>query len=108
VLSALGCSLGTYFAPRYIYSTVLYCICIVLFEYATNQDGPTIVLSKDEAGEALEGEGVEQPIQLPGFQTVSILEPFSVKDLGPDLLPSETYGSDHIAIAADLQLFWYY
>jgi hypothetical protein len=80
----------------------------VVFEYATNLDGPTIVLKKDEALKVLEQEEISllSSVQVPGFQTVAVLEPFTAEEVGPNLLPSDTYGSDHIAIAADLQLFW--
>lgn len=82
---------------------------LVTFEYTTNQDGPTIVLKKGEAKDINQDDVLKYlppPKQLPGFQAVAILELFTEEDLGPDLLPSETYGSDHVAIAADLQLFW--
>jgi hypothetical protein len=32
---------------------------------------------------------------------------FENDEVGPALLPSERYPSDHLAIAADLQLLWF-
>ena len=40
------------------------------------------------------------------MQAVSALDIFSAEEVGEDLLPSKIYPSDHIAIAADLQLLW--
>lgn len=79
-----------------------------MFEYTTNQDGTTIILKKGEAMQLLEKDAAlpAPPSQQPGFQTLAVLEPFTLQQLGSDLLPSEVYGSDHVAIAADLQLFW--
>jgi hypothetical protein len=42
----------------------------------------------------------------PGLQCVSALDVFSDGDMGEVLIPSESYPSDHIAIASDLQLLW--
>ena len=40
----------------------------------------------------------------PGFRPISALELFKTEDIGESLLPSALYPSDHVAIAADLQL----
>lgn len=42
----------------------------------------------------------------PGLQCVSALDVYSDGDMGEVLIPSESYPSDHIAIASDLQLLW--
>lgn len=42
----------------------------------------------------------------PGFEAVAALDIFGDDDLGPDLIPSERYPSDHLSIAADLLLRW--
>lgn len=42
----------------------------------------------------------------PGLQCVGALDVFSDEDMGDGLIPSESYPSDHIAIASDLQLMW--
>ena len=42
-----------------------------------------------------------------GFRALSVLDLFDDDEIGEGLLPSEIYPSDHIAIAADLQLLWY-
>lgn len=42
----------------------------------------------------------------PGFQPVAALDLYPDKYLEPDLIPSKDYPSDHLAIAADLELFW--
>lgn len=40
----------------------------------------------------------------PGFRPISALDLFKTEDIGENLLPSALYPSDHVAIAADLQL----
>eukprot|EP01036_Dinobryon_divergens_P035365 gene35365-45806_t len=42
----------------------------------------------------------------PGLRPLALLDLFTETQLGPQLLPSEMYPSDHIAIAADFQLEW--
>ena len=42
----------------------------------------------------------------PGLQCVGALDVFSDDEMGDGLIPSESYPSDHIAIASDLQLLW--
>ena len=42
----------------------------------------------------------------PGLHCVGALDVFSDEDMGDGLIPSESYPSDHIAIASDLQLMW--
>jgi len=42
----------------------------------------------------------------PGLKCVSVLDVFSDEEIGDAFLPSESYPSDHIAIASDLQLLW--
>ena len=42
----------------------------------------------------------------PGLHCISALDVFSDGDMGQMLIPSESYPSDHIAIASDLQLLW--
>lgn len=42
----------------------------------------------------------------PGFEAVAALDIFGGDDLGPGLIPSELYPSDHLSIAADLLLRW--
>ena len=42
----------------------------------------------------------------PGFEAVAALDIFGDDDLGPGLIPSELYPSDHLSIAADLLLRW--
>lgn len=43
---------------------------------------------------------------VPGIRAVSALDLYSTSDIGPALLPSETYPSDHLCIAADLNIVW--
>jgi len=43
----------------------------------------------------------------PGFRPISALDLFKSEDIGENLLPSSFYPSDHVAIAADLQLVSY-
>ena len=43
----------------------------------------------------------------PGFRPISALELFKTEEIGENLLPSSVYPSDHVAIAADLQLVSY-
>lgn len=50
-----------------------------------------------------------QPLQQygrPGFRTLAVLDVFREEKLEPQLIPSSFYPSDHIAIAADLELLW--
>lgn len=42
----------------------------------------------------------------PGFQPVAVLDLYSEDMIGDSLLPSKDYPSDHLAIAADLELLW--
>lgn len=42
----------------------------------------------------------------PGFRCVAALDIFSEEAMEPDLIPSKDYPSDHVAIAADLELLW--
>ena len=42
----------------------------------------------------------------PGLRCLSVLDVFSEAEMGEILIPSESYPSDHIAIASDLQLLW--
>eukprot|EP01039_Chlorochromonas_danica_P003759 gene3759-4108_t len=42
----------------------------------------------------------------PGFQAVRALDLLSEEEVGPALLPSASYPSDHLAILADLELLW--
>ena len=42
----------------------------------------------------------------PGLQCVAALDVFSDDEMGEMLIPSESYPSDHIAIASDLHLLW--
>jgi hypothetical protein len=41
-----------------------------------------------------------------GIQAVSALDVYSTEDVGEELMPSSKYPSDHLSIAADLQLLW--
>ena len=42
-----------------------------------------------------------------GIQAVSALDVYySAEDVGEELMPSRKYPSDHLSIAADLQLLW--
>ena len=41
-----------------------------------------------------------------GIQAVSALDVYSAEDVGEELMPSSKYPSDHLSIAADLQLLW--
>mmetsp|Transcript_4094 Transcript_4094/g.5658 ORF Transcript_4094/g.5658 Transcript_4094/m.5658 type:complete len:676 (+) Transcript_4094:3-2030(+) len=50
-----------------------------------------------------------QPLQQlgrPGIQAVSALDMYSDEQIGAELMPSRDYPSDHLSIAADLQLMW--
>ena len=42
-----------------------------------------------------------------GFRAKEVLDLYNEEEVGPGLLPSERYPSDHLAIAANLQLLWY-
>lgn len=42
----------------------------------------------------------------PGMQAVAALDLFSEEEIGPQLMPSSTYPSDHLSIAADLEILW--
>jgi hypothetical protein len=42
----------------------------------------------------------------PGLQAVSALDLFSEEEVGPELMPSKSYPSDHVALVSDLQLLW--
>ena len=42
-----------------------------------------------------------------GFRAMEVLDLYDEDQIGPGLLPSERYPSDHLAIAAKLQLLWY-
>lgn len=42
-----------------------------------------------------------------GFRAKEVLDLYDEDEVGPGLLPSERYPSDHLAIAANLQLLWY-
>jgi hypothetical protein len=41
-----------------------------------------------------------------GIQAVAALDVYSEEELGEELIPSKEYPSDHLSIAADLQLLW--
>jgi hypothetical protein len=42
----------------------------------------------------------------PGIQAVSALDLYSEEEIGAELIPSKFYPSDHLSIAADLQVLW--
>ena len=42
----------------------------------------------------------------PGLQPLGLLDIYTDEEIGPELIPSVNYPSDHLAIAADFQVIW--